>query len=73
MRLVREKSKFFTIIGSGERMQVLTLRTLRTSRVRRIKHIRCTEGETPQSPKVNLGRRFEDARELSRPSDLQYS
>jgi hypothetical protein len=73
MRLVREEPKFFTIVGSGEGTQVLTLRALQTSRVRRIEHIRRTGGESPEVPKFNLGRRSEDARELSRPSDLRYS
>jgi hypothetical protein len=52
MRLVQEKPKFFTIVGSGERTWVLTLRTLRTSRVRRIEHIHRTGGEFPRSPEV---------------------
>jgi hypothetical protein len=73
MRLSPEKMNLSTIVGSGERMWVLNLRTLQTSRVRRITHIHCIGGETPQSPKVNLSRRSEDARELSLPLDLRYS
>jgi hypothetical protein len=73
MRLVWEETKFSTIVESGEGTRALTLRALQTSRVRRIEHIRCTGGESPQSPEVNLGHRSEDARGLSRPSDLRYS
>jgi hypothetical protein len=62
MRLVREEPKFFTIVRFGEGTRALTLRALWTLRVRRIKYICRTGGE---SPEVNLGRRSEDARELS--------
>jgi hypothetical protein len=50
MRLVWEKLKFFMVIGSGERMWVLTFITPRI--VRRIEHIRCTGGETPEVLKL---------------------
>jgi hypothetical protein len=52
MRLVREKPKFFTIIGSGERMWVLTLRTLQTSRSGESSIFVAQEVKPPEVPKL---------------------
>jgi len=52
IRIVWEKSKFFTIFESGEGTWVLTLRALQTSQVWWIEHILHIGGESPEVPKL---------------------